>query len=110
MVDIHGLDDIVRAIDILVPDDLNGYLVRLVLLNIYRRHILVDVFRQDSLQDNEAFLAFSHFDHTDIVDVAIAVQVKVAERRVGVVEQRLELLQVFGLCKKFRYYLQVKPL
>lgn len=110
LVDIHGLDDIVGAVDILIPDDLDGNLVRLVLLNIYRCHILVDVFRQDSLQDDKAFLAFSHFHHADIVNLAVAVQVEVAERRVGVVEQGLKLLKVFGLCKKFRYYLQVKPL
>ena len=61
-------------------------------------------------QDDKAFLAFSHFHHADIVNLAVAVQVKVAERRVGVVEQGLKLLKVFGLCKKFRYYLQVKPL
>ena len=110
MVDIHRLDDIVGAVDILVSDNLDGYFVRLILLNIYRRHILVNVFRQDSLQHNEAFLAFAHFHYADIVNIAIAVQVKVAERRVGVVEQGLKLLKVFGLCKKFRYYLQVKPL
>lgn len=110
LIDIHGLDDVVGAVDILVPDDLDGYFVRLVLLNIYRCHILVDILRQDSLQDDKAFLAFSHFHHADIVNLAVAVQVEVAERRVGVVEQGLELLQVFGLRKKFRYYLQVKPL
>lgn len=100
LVDIHGLDDIVGAVDILVTDDLNGYLVRLILLNIYRCHILVDVFRQDSLQHDEAFLAFSHFHHADIVNLAIADQVEVAERRVGVVEQGLKLLQVFWLVQK----------
>ena len=110
MVDIHGLNDIVGAVDILVSDDLDCYLVCFVFLNIYRRHILVDIFRQDSLQHNEAFLAFAHFHYADIVNLAVAVQVKVAERRVGVVEQGLKLLKVFGLCKKFRYYLQVKPL
>ena len=110
MINIHGLDDIVGAVDILVTDDLDGYLVCFVFLNIYRRHILVDVFRQDSLQYDEAFLAFAHFHYADIVNIAVAVQVKVTERRVGVVEQGLKLLKVFGLCKKFRYYLQVKPL
>lgn len=110
MVDIHGLDDIVGAVDILVTDNLDGNFVRLILLNIYRSHILVDIFRQDSLQHNEAFLAFADFHYADIVNITVAVQVKVAKRRVGVVEQRLKLLKVFGLCKKFRYYLQVKPL
>lgn len=110
MVDIHRLDDIVAAVDILISNDLYGYLVRFVFLYIYRSHILVDVFRQNSLQHNEVFLAFAHFHDTNIVNLAVAVQVEVAERRVGVVEQGLKLLKVFGLCKKFRYYLQVKPL
>ena len=99
MVDIHRLDDIVGAVDIFVSDNLDGYLVCFVFLNIYRRHILVDVFRQDSLQHYEAFLACGHFHHADIVNLAVAVQVEVAKRRVGVVEQGLKLLKVFGLCK-----------
>ena len=76
MVDIHRLDDIVGAVDIFVSDNLDGYLVCFVFLNIYRRHILVDIFRQDSLQHDEAFLAFAHFHHADIVNIAVAVQVK----------------------------------
>lgn len=99
LVDIDGLDDIVRPVDILIADYLHGYFLRLVFLHIDGSHILIDVFGEDGLQDDKPFAAFAHFHYTDIVDLPVAVEVEVAECRVGVVEQLLKLLEVFRLCK-----------
>ena len=48
-VDIHRLNHVIITIDILIADNLYRHIVRLVFLDVYRRYILIDIFRQHSL-------------------------------------------------------------
>jgi len=107
-IDIYGLDDIVRSIDVLVAYHLYGHLVLLVSLHIYRRDVLIDVFRQDSLQNDQPFVAFAGLHYAQVIHLSVAVEVEVAEHAVRIVEHRLELLQVLSLCEQFGYHLQIE--
>lgn len=107
-IDVNGLDDVVGAIYILVAYYLNGNLVLLVFLYIDGRYILIDVFREDSLQHDEPLVAFAGLYDTQVIHFAVSVEIEVTERAVGVVEQVLELLQVLCLSEQFRYHLQIQ--
>ncbi len=64
-VDVHRLDDIVCAIDVLVTYNLNrDRLCLLVFLDIDRCHILVDVFSEYSLYHYQVMVSVGCFYHT----------------------------------------------
>ena len=108
LIDIYRLDDIVGAVDIFIADNLHGDFVRLVFLHIDGGNILVDVLGKDGLEDDKAFLALAYLHHADVVYLAVAVEVKIAESGVGVVEHILKLLQVLRLCEEFRHHFEVQ--
>lgn len=109
-VDIYGFDDIVGTIYILIADDLNRNLIRCIFLYVYRGDILVDIFCQDSLQDDHTLVALAYLYYADIIHVTIAIEVEVVVELTRVVELGLKFLQVLGLCKQVGYYLQVQGL
>lgn len=49
-------------------------------------------------------------DYTQIIHVAIAIEVKVGESRIGVIEHLLKLLEVLGLAEKRGNSLEVEVL
>lgn len=79
-IDIHGLDDIVGTIDIFVAHYLNGNsLCSLIFLHIDGGNILIDILRQNSLQEHQVAVAIRSLNDTDIIDLTIAVEVEVGE-------------------------------
>jgi hypothetical protein len=69
---------------------------------------LVYIFGKNSLKNDESLVAFSRFNHAQIVHLSIPIEIQVAECTIRVVEHRLELLQVLSLCEQFSYNLQIE--
>ena len=109
-VNIYRFDDVGRTIYILIAYYLNAYLIRLVFLYIDGGYVLIDIFRQNGLQNDQSLVAFACLYYAQIIYLTVSVQVEVAESAVRVVEHRLELFQVLSLCKKLSYNLQVQAL
>ena len=107
-IDIYRLDHVVRTIDILVANYLNGDLVMLIFLYVYRGYVLEDILRQHRLQYDQTLVTLTGLYDTKIIDLPVAVQIQVTERTVRVVEHRLELFQVLSLCEQFSYNLQIE--
>jgi len=107
-IDVNGFDDIVAAIYIFVTHYLNANFVLLVFLHVDGRYILVDVFSQYCLQNDETLASFASLYHAQVIHLAVTVEVEVAERAVGVVEHVLKFLQVLRLCEQFCYHLQIQ--
>ena len=110
LIDIYRLNNIVGSIDIFIANNLYGDFVRLVFLHIDGGNILVDVLGKDGLEDDKARFALAYLHHADVVNLAVAVEVEVAESGVGVVEQLLKILQVLRLCEEFRHHFEVQSL
>ena len=98
-VNIYRFYDIVYAVNVLITYYLYGDLILLVLLNVYRGYILVDILRQYRLENDESFASFAGLYNAQVVYLPIAVEIEITECTVGIVEHRLELLQVLSLCK-----------
>lgn len=107
-IDIYGFYDVVRTIYILVADYLNGNLILLIFLYVYRGYILEDILCQHRLQNDESLVTLTRFHNADVIHLSVTVQVQVTERTVRVVEHRLELFQVFSICEQFSYHLQIE--
>ncbi len=107
-IDIYGFYDVVRTIYILVADYLNGNLILLIFLHVYRGYVLEDIFCQHRLQNDESLVTLTHFHYADVIHLSVAVQVQVTERAIRVIEHRLELLQVFSICEQFSYHFQIE--
>ncbi len=60
---VDGLYHVVRSIDILIADYLNGNLVLLVFLYIYRGYVLEDILRENSLQHDKTLVAFARLHY-----------------------------------------------
>ena len=105
---INGLYYIGLAIHILVADNLDGNLVLLIFLNVYRGYILENVLCQNSLQYDQALITFAGLYYAQVIHLSVAVQVQITERAVRVVEHRLELFQVLSVCKQLSYHLQIE--
>jgi hypothetical protein len=109
-VNIYRFDDVFRTVNVFIANYLNAYLVLLVFLHVDRRYVLIDIFRQNGLQNDQSLVAFACLYYAQIIHLTVSVQVEVAECAVRVVEHRLELFQVLSLCKKLSYNLQVQAL
>ena len=107
-VNIYRFDDVGRTVHVLIAYDLNAYLIRLVFLYVDRGYVLIDIFRQNGLQNDQSLVAFAGLYYAQVIHLTVAIQVEVAERAVRIVEHRLELFQVLSLCKKLSYNLQVQ--
>ncbi len=104
----YRFDDVGLAVNVFIAYYLNAYLVFLVFLNVDRRNVLIDIFRQNSLQNDQSLVALARLYNAQIVYLTVPIQVEVAECAIRVVEHRLELFQVLSLCKKLSYNLQVQ--
>ena len=107
-VNIYRLYDVVLAINVLVTYYLNGYNLVLIFLNVDRRYILEYILRQYGLQYDQTLVPFACLYYSQIVHFPVSVEIKVTERAIRVVEQHLELFQVFSFCKQFSYNLQIE--
>lgn len=110
-IDIHRLNDIICTIYIFISYHLHCHSLRLgVFLHEYRSHILINILCQYGLNHYQVAVLVCGFNHTQVVHIAIAIQVEVRERRIRVIEHLLELLQVFGLSEQCGYGLQIQVL
>jgi hypothetical protein len=107
-INIYGFYDVVRTIYILVANYLNGNLILLIFLHVYRGYVLEDILCQNRLQNDESLVTLTRFHNADVIHLSVTVQVQVTERTVRVVEHRLELFQVFSICEQFSYHLQIE--
>lgn len=102
--DEHGVDYVVVAIDIAVADHLDIG----ARLSDHSRYILEDVRCQASLDDEQVGASFHGLENTEIVYVAIPVEVKVVEHVGRIVQEPLEVLDAGRLGERGRDSLQVK--
>jgi len=71
---------------------------------------LVNIFCQYGLYHYQVTIAVGGLYHAQVIHFAIAIEVEVRECRIRVIEQLLELLQVFGLSEQGSHSLEVEVL
>lgn len=104
---IYRLDNVVRAVDVRSTDHLH---IRRCITHLYhqRSYILIDISCQHSLNEQHMRMTFKGFQHTQVVDITVAVQVEVGDHvRVGV-QDHLKLLNRVRLRERGSYSLQVE--
>jgi hypothetical protein len=74
-IDIYRLNYVVRTVDILVADNLYGYFVLRIFLNIYRGYVLENILRQHCLQYDQTLVALTGLYDTKVIHLPVAVQV-----------------------------------
>ena len=84
-------DDIVRTVDVCGADDFNMVVSIGWHLSNDRRHILVNIRRKGRLDDEYMVVSLHCRNHSQIVHIAVPVEVKVGYDVGGVVEQSLKL-------------------
>ena len=84
-------DDIIRTVDVCGADDFNMVVSIGWHLCNDRRHILVNVRRKGRLDDEYMVVSLHRRNHSQIVYIAVPVEVKVGYDVGGVVEQGLKL-------------------
>ena len=84
-------DDIIRTVDVCGADDFNMVVSIGWHLCDDRRHILVNIRRQGRLDDEYMVVSLHCRNHSQIVHIAVPVEVKVGYDVGGVVEQSLKL-------------------
>ena len=84
-------DDIIRTVDVCGADDFNMVVSIGWHLSNDRRHILVNVRRKGRLDDEYMVVSLHCRNHSQIVHIAVPVEVKVGYDVGGVVEQSLKL-------------------
>lgn len=89
-------DHVVGAIDVAIAYDLNHGLVVLLFLNDDGSNILVDILCQNSLDENNVSIVVRQLYNTHVVNVAVAVEVKVRHLSIVVVDTTFKVLQ--GSC------------
>jgi len=98
--DIYRFNNIISAINILISNHLNGNLLCCrVALNKNGCHILVYVFCQYSLQNNQMPVLLIAFNNTQVVNSAITVEVEVRDTLLRIVQSLLKFFQVFCLAE-----------
>ncbi len=98
------LDDVIGTVEIRIADNLGV----VVILNHYRRHVLCGIKGIHVLYDDEVRTAVDLLDHTEIIHIAVPVEVKIADLARVVVEKPFELLQSARFCKSDGDCLKVK--
>ena len=99
-VDKNRFNHIVLTIDIFIANHLYRHVIRgFITLYKNRSNVLIDVLRQNGLQNDKALVAFPRFYHTKIVNFTIAIQVQIRVSRIRIVEQSLKLLKISRLRK-----------
>lgn len=91
--------DVGRAVDVRCSDNLDVVVVVAGVLHHYGGDVLIDVPGEDCLDDEDVVAALYGLKDTEVVDVAVVVQVQVGDYVGGVVDQRLEFPDGAGLCK-----------
>ena len=98
------LNDVVGAIEIGIADNLRI----VVILNHYRSHVLIGIVGIYVLNDNEVRTAINLFDYAEVVHIAVAVEVQIADLARIIVQVPFEFFQGACLGKSNGYCLKVK--
>ena len=109
-IEVCGLDDIVCSVDVLVTDHLHNNLVVSIFLHIDGGYILKNVFCQNGLQQNQVFVAVCRFYNTQIINLAVAIQVEVGYMQLFAVEFLLKFFQISTLTEECSNGLEVQIL
>lgn len=110
-VDIYRLYHIVSTIDIFITYDLGGHFTGyLIFLDIDGCYVLEDIFGENGLYDNEVLVVGRGLYHAQVINYTIAVEVKIRESRIGVIEKRFELLNVLHCTEERSHRFQVERL
>ena len=104
---VHRLDDIVHTVDVRCANHLN---VRCRIAHLYhqRRYILINIRSQHGLYEQHVRAPLQRFQHAQVVNVSVTIEIKVRDDiRVGV-QDHLKLLHAVRLRESRCYGLQVK--
>ena len=74
----------------------------------HRGHILEDVVGQHGLDDKHVGIALNRLHDAQVIDIAVTVEVEVAEHIGGIVDQLLEFLHIGRLCESGANSLKIK--
>ena len=110
-VDVHRLDNVVRAIDIFVTYHLCGDLpCSFIFLDVDGCNVLEDILCQHSLYNDQVFVVGGCFHYSEVVDYTVTVKIKIGESRVRVIEKCFELLNVLHCSEERSHRFQVERL
>ncbi len=109
-ININRLNHVVCSIYILITYDLHTYCVVCSFLHIDTGYILIDILGQNSLKDDKVLVAILNFYHAQVVNYAVAIEIKVVDVAFFTVELLFELLQVIDLTEESSNSLQVEVL
>lgn len=98
------LNNVVGAVEIRIADNLRI----VVILNHYRSHVLIGIVGIHVLNDNEVRTAIDLFDHPEVIHIAVAVEIQIADLTRIVVQIPFKLFQGSCLCKSDGHCLKVK--
>ena len=110
-IDIYRLDDIVRTVNVFVTNHLCANLTGcFILLDVDGRNILEDILRQYGLNNNQMFVVRVCLHATQVVNRTVAVEVKIGESGIRVVEECLKLLYGLNSSEQCSHRLQIERL
>lgn len=101
-IDIYRFDHVVATIDELITDNLHHYFLGSLFYQ-YSGHILIDVLRQNGLDNNQVVVAVLDLHYSEVVYLSVAVQVQVAEVTFLGVQFLLKGFQVGYFAKQSSY-------
>lgn len=110
-VDVDRLYHIVRAVYIFVTYHLRGDFTRdLVFLHVDGCHVLENILCQHGLYYHKVLVVGGGLYHAQVIHYTIAVEVKIRESRIGVIEKRLKLLNVLHSTEERSHRFQIERL
>jgi hypothetical protein len=80
----------------------------LVFFNIEGGHVLIQVVAEDRLNAHQVGLIHGTLDHSEIVHLAISIQIQIGNLPFRLIELLLKVLQVFGLSEESHDDLQIQ--
>lgn len=93
-IDIYGFDDVVGSIEVFIAHHLYGDGGVRGFFHVDGGDILVDILGEDGLQDNQAVIPFANLHNAQVIDNAVAVEVKVIQVSFFGVEFFFKLFEV----------------
>ncbi len=107
-INIYWLNHIVFAIDIFIAYDLYSHLLRSgIFLYINRSHILIDIFCKNGLKEYQMHTFIFKFNYTEIIYLAVPIEVKVRDTFFGVIEFLFKVFEIISFAEDGCYCLKV---
>lgn len=96
---IYRLIDVIIAIHVNIAYDLDLDGIVRAFFDFDGCHILENIFFKDSLDNDNVRIAFDRFDDPQIIDPAVAIEVKIRNLGFRVIEPPFKIFKVFRLAK-----------